>query len=170
MRINVAALAFASSLTTGMASPHALDRRNHAAYNISCTFDSAFLAHLCVPEQDQPAVPPQTCNLVACVGLTGTLTCVLSAVSSGDTAALQRCISGGLGEVCSCAACIPQVNSFLQAVGVCIGGLDVDNSTASSLSNLSIELSEIRATATQITQFDASQTTVASTTTSASSI
>ncbi|KAJ5937188.1 hypothetical protein N7454_004843 [Penicillium verhagenii] len=158
MRINAAALAFASSLTTGMASPHALDRRNHTAYNISLS------------EQDQLAGPPQTCNLVACVGLTGTLTCVLSAVSSGDTAALQRCISGGLGEVCSCAACIPQVNSFLQAVGVCVGGLDIDNSTASSLSDLFTGMSETRATATQITQLDAYQTTLASTTTSGSSI
>lgn len=54
-----------------------------------------------VLESNRQAVEqlPPTCNLVACIGLQGTLTCVLSAVSTGDTSALRHCLSGGLGEV-----------------------------------------------------------------------
>ncbi|KAJ5726609.1 uncharacterized protein N7483_007966 [Penicillium malachiteum] len=63
---------------------------------------------------------PPTCNLVACVGLSGTLNCVLSAISSGDTSALRHCLSGGLGQICSCAACITGVNNFLQSLGICV--------------------------------------------------
>lgn len=110
MRINIAALALASSLNTGMATP-ALDRRNYTG-NMSCmraislpiglklTFRGQPNVFL-VPEKSGLAIEqaPPTCNAVACIGLTGTLTCVLSAISGGDTAALQHCLSGGLGEV-----------------------------------------------------------------------
>ncbi|KAJ5738098.1 hypothetical protein N7493_001253 [Penicillium malachiteum] len=75
-----------------------------------------------VREQNHRAVDllPPTCNLVACVGLSGTLNCVLSAISSGDTSALRHCLSGGLGQICSCAACITTVNNFLQSLGICV--------------------------------------------------
>ncbi|KAJ5792256.1 uncharacterized protein N7503_008234 [Penicillium pulvis] len=145
MRINIAALALASSLTTGMATP-ALDRRKYTG-------------DMSLPEENGLAIEqtPPTCNGVACIGLTGTLTCVLSAISGGDTTALQHCLSGGLSEICSCAACIPQVNNFLQALGICVTGLDMDNITASSLSLLFTALSEMKTTAITTTKFDASQ-------------
>jgi len=81
---------------------------------------------------------PPTCNLPACIGLSGTITCVVSAASSRDTTALQKCLSGGLTEVylpfdvryvtpmlnsfqiCSCAACIPSIMNFLTALGICV--------------------------------------------------
>ncbi|KAJ6096713.1 hypothetical protein N7486_007459 [Penicillium sp. IBT 16267x] len=120
---------------------------------------------LLVPEQNRLDIEaPPTCNAVACIGLPGTLTCVLSAISSGDTTALQRCLSGGLGEICSCAACIPQVNDFLQALGICVTGLDTENITASSVSRLFTALSEMKTTATPTTRFDTFQTVPVSTT------
>ncbi|KAJ5645465.1 hypothetical protein N7507_011476 [Penicillium longicatenatum] len=115
--------------------------------------------HTHVPVNNELALEqaPPTCNAVACIGLTGTLTCILSAISGGDTTALQRCLSGGLGEICSCAACIPQVNNFLQALGICVTALDTDI-TASSLSRLFVALSEMKPSAILSTKFDASQT------------
>ncbi|KAJ5540707.1 hypothetical protein N7494_005783 [Penicillium frequentans] len=152
MRINVAAFSLASSLTTGMATP-ALDHRNYTG-------------DMSIPEKNGLAIEqtPPTCNAVACIGLTGTLTCVLSAISGGDTTALQHCLSGGLGEICSCAACIPQVNNFLQALGICVTALDINNITASSLSRLFTAMSEMKTTATPTSKFDASQTVPVSST------
>lgn len=52
-------------------------------------------------EQNRLAIEqmPSACSLPACIGLTGTITCIVSAVTSGDAAALERCISDGLVEV-----------------------------------------------------------------------
>ena len=44
---------------------------------------------------------PPACNLAACLGLSGTATCIVSAIGSGDPAALQRCLVNGLAQVCS---------------------------------------------------------------------
>lgn len=42
---------------------------------------------------------PPACNLAACVGLSGTLTCIISALIASDPSALQQCLTSGLGEV-----------------------------------------------------------------------
>ncbi|CAI7677351.1 unnamed protein product [Penicillium pancosmium] len=63
---------------------------------------------------------PPACNLAACLGLSGTVSCVVSAISSGDPAALQRCLVNGLAQICSCAACVPLVDNFLISLGVCV--------------------------------------------------
>ncbi|KAJ5414386.1 hypothetical protein N7509_001013 [Penicillium cosmopolitanum] len=63
---------------------------------------------------------PPACNLAACLGLSGTASCVVSAISSGDPAALQRCLVNGLAQICSCAACVPLVDNFLISLGVCV--------------------------------------------------
>ncbi|KAJ6010588.1 hypothetical protein N7451_002000, partial [Penicillium sp. IBT 35674x] len=139
------------------------------AYGIHDSHLGVNLSNVCLVSEKNGFVieqAPPTCNAVACIGLTGTLTCVLSAISGGDTTALQHCLSGGLGEVriCSCAACIPQVNNFLQALGICVTALDMDNITASSLSRLFTALSEMKTIATPTTKFDASQTVPGSST------
>ncbi|OQD73300.1 hypothetical protein PENDEC_c016G06679 [Penicillium decumbens] len=77
---------------------------------------------------------PPTCSLPACIGLSGTITCVVSAASSRDTTALQKCLSGGLTEICSCAACIPSIMNFLTALGICVTASG--NSTHSLSDNL----------------------------------
>ncbi|KAJ5755392.1 hypothetical protein N7533_004935, partial [Penicillium manginii] len=63
---------------------------------------------------------PPACNLAACLGLSGTASCIVSAISSGDPAALQRCLVNGLAQICSCAACVPLVDNFLISLGVCV--------------------------------------------------
>ncbi|KAJ5169033.1 uncharacterized protein N7482_004627 [Penicillium canariense] len=77
-----------------------------------------------VLEQNRLAVEllPPTCNLNACLGLTGTFSCIVSALGVGDTAALQRCLTNGLAEICSCAACVPVVSNILNSLGVCVTG------------------------------------------------
>lgn len=42
---------------------------------------------------------PPACNLAACLGLSGTASCIVSALGSGDPAALQRCLVNGLAQV-----------------------------------------------------------------------
>ncbi|KAJ5661700.1 uncharacterized protein N7477_009316 [Penicillium maclennaniae] len=65
------------------------------------TFQNVQVDHGTEIEQNHLAVDqlPPACNLPACLGLTGTITCIVSAVTSDDEAALQRCISDGLTEV-----------------------------------------------------------------------
>ncbi|KAJ5221091.1 uncharacterized protein N7469_009978, partial [Penicillium citrinum] len=63
---------------------------------------------------------PPACNLAACLGLSGTASCIVSALGSGDPAALQRCLVNGLAQICSCAACVPLLDNFLITLGVCI--------------------------------------------------
>ncbi|OQE26582.1 hypothetical protein PENSTE_c005G09743 [Penicillium steckii] len=63
---------------------------------------------------------PPACNLAACLGLSGTASCIVSALGSGDPAALQRCLVNGLSQICSCAACVPLVDNFLITLGVCV--------------------------------------------------
>ncbi|KAJ5443750.1 uncharacterized protein N7458_007622, partial [Penicillium daleae] len=65
---------------------------------------------------------PPTCNLNACLGLTGTFSCIASALQARDPAALSKCLTAGLQGICACAACIPAVNSVLNALGICLSG------------------------------------------------
>ena len=60
------------------------------------------LTDLLVRAQNQLTVNqlPPACNLAACLGLSGTSTCIVSAIGSGDPAALQRCLVNGLAQVC----------------------------------------------------------------------
>lgn len=54
-----------------------------------------------VREQNKLTVDqmPPACNLAACLGLSGTASCIVSALGSGDPAALQRCLVNGLSQV-----------------------------------------------------------------------
>ncbi|KAJ5584156.1 uncharacterized protein N7459_003956 [Penicillium hispanicum] len=120
MRINITALVLGSGLTTGLATSNVLSSRSHALNPPSLL------------EQNRRAVEqlPPACNLNACIGLSGTLTCVVSAITTGDPSALQQCLTNGLGEaslsvypvVCSCAACIASLNNFLNSLGICVTG------------------------------------------------
>ncbi|KAJ5619625.1 hypothetical protein N7510_003609 [Penicillium lagena] len=62
---------------------------------------------------------PPNCSLDSCLGLTGEITCIISAIASGDPTALQKCLSNGVSEICTCAACIPLVANVLSALGLC---------------------------------------------------
>jgi hypothetical protein len=42
---------------------------------------------------------PPTCNLNACLGLTGTFSCIASALQARDPAALSKCLTAGLQGV-----------------------------------------------------------------------
>lgn len=48
---------------------------------------------------DNNLLPPN-CNLDSCLGLTGEITCIISAIASGDSTALQNCLSNSVSEVC----------------------------------------------------------------------
>ncbi|KAJ6136510.1 hypothetical protein N7512_001670 [Penicillium capsulatum] len=52
---------------------------------------------------------PPNCNLAACLGLPGVVNCVISAITAGDSSALQRCITNGLTQV-----------AFLMSLGICV--------------------------------------------------
>jgi hypothetical protein len=49
---------------------------------------------------------PPACNLNACLGLTGTITCIASALQARDPAALAKCLTTGLQGVCTCLICL----------------------------------------------------------------
>jgi hypothetical protein len=48
---------------------------------------------------DNNLLPPN-CSLGSCLGLTGEITCIISAIASGDSTALQKCLSNSVSEVC----------------------------------------------------------------------
>ncbi|KAJ5216397.1 uncharacterized protein N7498_002804 [Penicillium cinerascens] len=117
MRIEILALLVWSLTSNSMASHNEHERQNRTLTQL---------------EQNRLAVEqmPPACSLPACLGLSGTITCIVSAATSGDAAALQRCLSGGLTEICSCAACIPSVINFLTSLGICVASASPENSTS----------------------------------------
>ncbi|KAJ6072573.1 hypothetical protein N7467_010658, partial [Penicillium canescens] len=72
-------------------------------------------------QQNLDIVPmlPEACSLAACLNLTAQLTCIANAIVNGDPAALQKCLTTAMTQICSCAACIPLLNNVLTALGVC---------------------------------------------------
>ncbi|KAJ5833095.1 hypothetical protein N7474_001406 [Penicillium riverlandense] len=105
---NIAALVLASGLASAVATPPVLVERVHEA-----TLQEKNRAVV-----DNNLLPPN-CSLGSCLGLTGEITCIISAIASGDSAALQKCLSNSVSEICSCAACIPLVANVLSALGLC---------------------------------------------------
>ena len=57
-----------------------------------------------VQEQNKEIVDnnllPPNCSLGSCLGLTGEISCIVSAIASGDSTALQKCLSNSVSEVC----------------------------------------------------------------------
>ncbi|KAJ5899806.1 hypothetical protein N7495_004550 [Penicillium taxi] len=109
MYINLAILVLAFGLVR-TATPHIVENRNRTP-----VYQSLLEQNIVLVSQLPPA-----CNLNACLGLSGTVTCVLSALGTGDPVALQRCFTNGLAEICSCAACVPSAANFLYALGICV--------------------------------------------------
>lgn len=107
MHFNISALLLVSGLAAAMnTAPRLKDPRTHLA---TCTevfsnpgisilpnngIATYLLDHI-VTDQDPP-----TCNLNSCSSLSNTINCVMSAIKSGDPAALQKCLTTGLDDVC----------------------------------------------------------------------
>ncbi|KAJ5693255.1 hypothetical protein N7462_002678 [Penicillium macrosclerotiorum] len=122
MRINISVLVLAAGLTSSASSeaPPLPDQNNTG---------------LSLQEQNRLALEllPPTCNLNACLGLTGTISCVVSALGSGDTKALQKCL------ICSCAACVPAVTTFLNSLGICVSSPGGGSTTTSFFTSFKTE-------------------------------
>ncbi|CAL5872335.1 uncharacterized protein PFLUO_LOCUS6597 [Penicillium psychrofluorescens] len=67
---------------------------------------------------DNNLLPPN-CSLDSCLGLTGEITCIVSAIASGDAAALQKCLSNGVSEL----RCLyPSGGQHSVCIGPLLGG------------------------------------------------
>ncbi|KAJ5482377.1 hypothetical protein N7475_001189 [Penicillium sp. IBT 31633x] len=78
---------------------------------------------------------PEACSLAACLNLTAQLTCIANAITNGDPAALQKCLTTSMSQICSCVACAPMLNNVLLALGICpVSNNDDDDSETASRS------------------------------------
>ncbi|KAJ5855924.1 uncharacterized protein N7529_009868 [Penicillium soppii] len=80
------------------------------------------ITNICTVLQENLHVVPQlpeTCSLAACLNLTAQLTCIANAIANGDLAALQKCLTTSMSQICSCVACFPMLSNILIALGVC---------------------------------------------------
>ncbi|KAJ5417693.1 uncharacterized protein N7487_001243, partial [Penicillium crustosum] len=62
---------------------------------------------------------PEACSLAACLNLTAQLTCIANAITNGDPAALQKCLTTSMSQLCSCVACVPSIENVLIGLGIC---------------------------------------------------
>ncbi|KAJ5911161.1 uncharacterized protein N7473_000464 [Penicillium subrubescens] len=118
MRIGISTL-FLAGVTAGMAS---MESSSSKVASSSRLHERSYVKPLSLLEQNRLTVEllPPTCNLNACIGLTGTISCIASALQARDSAALSKCLTNGLQGICSCAACVPALSSFLNSLGICL--------------------------------------------------
>ncbi|OQD65754.1 hypothetical protein PENPOL_c005G09400 [Penicillium polonicum] len=106
MRFNIAALVLASGLTSaaGIA----------PVVNNTHTKPSLRQENLDIVRQ-----LPEACSVAACLNLSAQLTCIANAITNGDPAALQKCLTTSMSQLCSCVACVPSIESVLVELGIC---------------------------------------------------
>ncbi|KAJ5518484.1 hypothetical protein N7453_000906 [Penicillium expansum] len=116
MRFNIAALILTSGLTSAAGIAPMVN-------NTHTQTSSIYI----VREQNLDIVRqlPEACSLAACLNITAQLTCISNAITNGDPAALQKCLTTSMSQVysfpflCSCVACIPLIENVLVGLGIC---------------------------------------------------
>ncbi|KAJ5796632.1 uncharacterized protein N7518_005172 [Penicillium psychrosexuale] len=118
MRFNIATLVLASGFASATGTAHVAN--------------NTYIQTLQQQNLDIVRQLPQMCSLAACLNLTAQIMCIANAIINGDPAALQKCLTTSMSQICSCVACVPAVENVLAALGICPVSNDDDDDEPSS--------------------------------------